>query len=235
MFPEDSLQGLFDNWWEKHPDSNLERGCLIRAFLPHVDQTPYSFKPLGRSDPKEHSNADIIIEPLTINQRFTSTPLPVAAMTQSDSELWAAYKAKRRYCIVLGNVNATPIEKQLTRGKPNSSTAPTILVAPFYGVATKTSRAGYNPVFVERVRHCEYPQFHWDILPIPRGEESILRLDHTQPIGAHYKSYEQTGFKLSEEAMSLLDDQFSWLFYGGVPKDSLLLDYRALIEETFTD
>lgn len=233
MFPEDSLQGLSSNWWVKNDDKKLSRGSLIKAFIPHVDQIPYSFEPAGRSNPREHNQADIIVKPLTINQRLSSVPLPVAAMTKSDSELWTAFRAKRRYCLVFGNIAPESIDKKLTQGKPNHSTAPTMLVAPYYGATNKTSRAGYSPAFIERVRHCEYPQFHWDILPISYGEESILRLDHTQPIGAHTKAYELTEFKLSEEAMDLMDDMFKWLFFGGSPEDSTLHDYRQIIEEAF--
>ena len=235
MFPEDSLQSLTNDWWEQNNDNELVRGALIKAFVPHVDQTPYSFEPVGRTDPREHTHADIVVKPLSVNQRLSTIPLPVAAMTKSESELWTAYRAKRRYCVVLGSVNTPLVDKSLTKGNPNRSTAQTLLVAPFYGVASKTARAGYSAPFVERVRHCEYPQFHWDILPIRKGEESILRLDHTQPIGAHTKAYELTGFNLSSEAMSLLDDQLSWLIYGGAPEDSILHDYRDLIKETFPE
>lgn len=233
-FPEDSLQNLSDTWWVNQPDNSLARGSLLKAVIPHIDNRPYSFEPAGRTEPTDHSGADIIIQPLSVGQKFKSTLLPVAAMTKSDSELWAAYRAKRRYCIVIGNASPVDVEKKLTQGKPNHSTAPTVLVAPYYGIGKKNSRAGYTEAFVERVRHCEYPQFQWDHLPIKNGESSILRLDQTQAIGAHSMSYELTGFKLSEEAMNILDDQLSWLIYGGVSQDSILHTYRELIEETFS-
>lgn len=106
-----------------------------------------------------------------------------------------------------------------------------MLVAPYYGAGRHGYRAGYRPEFVERVRHCEYPQFVWDHLPFPGGEESILRLDHLQPVGTHYAAYKLSGFKLSEAAMEVIDEILSWLVWGGVPADSLVAMYRQEIED----
>ncbi|QAB14440.1 hypothetical protein [Hydrogenovibrio thermophilus] len=233
-YPDDCIQNLSNNWWIDHPEKNLVRGALIKAFIPHVDHRPYSFEPIGRTNATDHSGADIVIKPLSVGQKFKASSLPVAAMTKPDSEIWAAYRAKRRYCLVIGNANPVDIDKKLTQGKPNHSTSPTVLVSPYYGASKKDSRAGYSEAFVERVKHCEYPQFQWDHLPIKNGESSILRLDHTQAIGAHSMSYEFTGYKLSDEALEILDDHFSWLVYGGAPENSLLHDFRSLIEETIT-
>jgi hypothetical protein len=116
---------------------------------------------------------------------------------------------------------------------PNKATAPTALVAPYYGVDRDGKRSGYRPEFVERVRHCEYPQFLWDRLPIGGPEESMLRLDHIQPIGTHYKAYKQTGYKLSDDALEIVDDLIEWVVWGGVKEDSLVAMYRQEIERTF--
>jgi hypothetical protein len=123
------------------------------------------------------------------------------------------------------------VDSALVRGMPKNSTAATMLVAPYYGAGRHGHRAGYRPEFVERVRHCEYPQFVWDYLPFPGGEESILRLDHLQPVGAHYAAYKLSGFRLSETAMEVIDEILSWLVWGGVPPDSLVALYRQEIEE----
>ena len=53
---------------------------------------------------------------------------------------------------------------------------------------------------VERTRHREYPQFFWDQLPISGVEESILRLDHLQPIGNHHNAYQLSEYKLNNDA-----------------------------------
>lgn len=204
------------------------------AFIPSVDQTPFIFEPIGRKVATEHEQAEIRIAPLSANQQFKATTLPVAAMIKSENEIWAAFRTKRRPCLVLG-VEKAEVDDSLTRKKPKHATAPMYLVAPYYGVKGKEGRAGYSEEFVERVRHCEYPQFFWDFLPIPSGEESILRLDHLQPIGAHHKSYKVLPYRLSDEALSLLDDVLRWLVWGGVPEDSMLLDYKAMISKTFGD
>lgn len=234
MFPDDSVQAIINPspWWEKTKVKNLERGCLLYAFVPHVDQVPYTVKPIGRSQAERHDSAKLDIAPLRMKDRRTKEDLPVAAMTLHDGELWAAYRAKKRPCLVLGN-NVPTVDDSLKRGMPKRSTAPVVLVAPYYGVDRDGTRAGYKPELVERIRHAEYPQFFWDKLPVSGPKESILRLDHIQPVGTHYNSYELAEYKLSDNAMELMDDLLQWLIWGGVPADSLILDYRKQIESIF--
>ncbi len=135
-------------------------------------------------------------------------------------------------CIVLGS-DVPTVDDKLRRDMPKRSTAQTVLVAPYYGSDRDGKRAGYNPELVERIRHVEYPQFFWDKLPISGPKESILRLDHIQPVGTHYNSYELAKYKLSENAMEIMDDLLQWLIWGGVPANSLILDYRKQIESVF--
>jgi hypothetical protein len=234
MFPEDCIQSIVgsDKWWVRNEEQRICRGALIFAFAPHVDQVPYTFEPVGRADAGRHDDAILRVSPLKVNPSLKPTDLPVAAMTLHTGEVWAAYRAKKRPCLVLCS-NTPPVDGALTKGTPNASTAPTVLVAPYYGAKRTNQRAGYKPEFVERVRHCEYPQFLWDFLPMSGGEESILRLDHLQPIGAHISSYKLSDFKLSVDAVSILDELLSWLVLGGVEKNSLIAMYRAHIESTF--
>ena len=67
---------------------------------------------------------------------------------------------------------------------------------------------------VDAIRRCHWPQYVWDRLPLPGAAESILRLDHIQPIGRHYKSYEQTPHCLSTEAMEIIDEWVRWHLTG---------------------
>ena len=225
-YPDDCLQSIIspDEWWVRNEAKQLCRGALIFAFVPHVDQVPYTFEPIGRSNSEQHGKADVRVAPLKVDQPLRQTELPVAAMSLNPGEVWAAYRAKVRPCLVIGKESPS-VEKRLTRGKPNHSTAPTVLVAPYYGV-DQVRRAGYSPAFVERVRHCEYPQFLWDQLPTtgtksPR--ESILRLDHQQPIGTHRNSFRVSDFRLSKEALfEIVDELVSWLVRGGLDESSLL-------------
>jgi len=235
MFPDDCMQSIIgsDVWWTKNEEQELCRGALIFAFAPHVDQVPYTFEPIGRTDANRHDNAILRVAPLKVNQPLKKTNLPVAAMPLFAGEVWAAYRAKKRPCLVIGSNNPA-VDKALTKGTPKSSTAPTVLVAPYYGADRDGRRAGYKPEFVERVRHCEYPQFVWDCLPISgKPDESILRLDHIQPIGAHYNSYKLSEFKLSDGALEVIDELVRWLIWGGVYEDSLIALYREEIEATF--
>jgi hypothetical protein len=234
MFPDDCVQSIIgaDKWWERNGEQGVCRGALIFAFVPHVDQVPYTFEPIGRTDPTRHDDAIVRVSPLKTNLPLKPTDLPVAAMTLHAGEVWAAYRAKKRPCLVF-STGSPLVDRTLTRGTPNSSTAPTLLVAPYYGARKSAQRTGYKPEFVERVRHCEYPQFVWDFLPIPGGEESILRLDHLQPVGAQPTSYMLSNYRLSADAMDIVDELLGWLVWGGVEPDSLIALYRSEIEETF--
>jgi hypothetical protein len=232
MYPEDCIQSVLgEDWWVKNEDRSLCRGALIVAFLPHVDQVPYTFEPVGRNEADRHSDALVKVSPLKVDQPLKKIDLPVAAMTLRHGELWAAYRAKKRPCIILG-APGDKVDKAIVRGTGNSATAPTMLVAPSYGVKRNVNRAGYPPEFVERVRHLEYPQFLWDKLPESDDTpESIVRLDHLQPVGTHYVSYRATAWKLSTDALSVVDDLLSILMRGGVPEDSVVNTYRELIRE----
>jgi len=72
---------------------------------------------------------------------------------------------------------------------------------------------------MDRIWQCHYPQLMADILPIPGGEESLLRFDHIQPIGMHHDSIELTPFCLSEDALEVINEWISWLITGELVED----------------
>lgn len=233
-FPTDSVQRIVDTWWEKCEPRELRRGALLYAFVPHVDQVPLTLKPIGRKEPYLHDKGTIIIDPLKINDARPREALPVAALSLHEGELWTAYRAKKRPCMIMA-IMQPEVDKSLRRGMPKKSTAPTLIVAPYYGADRDGRRAGYNPALIERIRHAEYPQFMLDILPVPGPENSILRFEHIQPIGLHDHSYEHTGFSLSDEAVEIiLDDWLQWFFYGGLPKGSIILDFQKAILSAYS-
>lgn len=82
-----------------------------------------------------------------------------------------------------------------------------------------------------------YPQFMWDMLPLDsKTQESILKLDHIQPIGRHHESLELTKYRLSEEALIALDEWIEWLLYGGTQHEGWLYLFKeemAKIMENF--
>lgn len=236
MFPKDCIQSIMgsSDWWIKSTGTTLSRGTLIFTFVPHVDQIPYTIEPIGRLEPDNHDSARVRVAPLAVDAPLKQSQLPVAAMPLHEKEVWAAYRAKKRPCLVLASTQPA-VDRSLTRGTTKHATAPTILVAPYYSVDRDGSRAGYRPEFVERVRHCEYPQFVWDCLPFTgASNESIMRLDHIQPIGAHYKAYKLAGYQLTPGALEVIDELLYWLIWGGVRKDSLIAMYRDEIEATFS-
>ena len=237
MYPEDCVQSIIStdstDWWIKNNEKTLCRGALVFAFAPHVDQVPYTFEPIGRTEASRHDSAEIRVAPLKVDQPLKRTDLPVAAMPLHTGEVWAAYRAKKRPCLVIGS-DSPSVDRALIRGMARHSTSPTVLAAPYYGVSQDGKRGGYNPGFVERIRQCDYPQFLWDKLPISQFEESILRLDHLQPIGTHRNSYKISEHKLSDDALEIVDELFNWLILGGVSEDSLIAMYREQIESTFS-
>ena len=221
MYPEDSIQfAFFDEgeWWRKDEKHIPRRGSLIWAIVPYVDQLPYAFEPIGRREADRHNDAEFRIAPINAKQSFGQTDLPVAAFPIREGEIWAAYRSKRRPCLVLG-CPGEQIAKDLIRGKPKHGTAPTLLVAPYYGADRSSRRAGYRPEFLERIRHLLYPQFFLDSLPIGGVSESVLRLDHLQPIGAHYKSFDMTEYCLSQDALAVMDELLQWHIYRKGPED----------------
>src|SRR5262245_2459829 len=103
MLPDDCIQSIigYDKWWIKNERKRLCRGALIFTFAPHVDQIPYTFEPVGRTDPSRHNDAILRVAPLRTNLPLKPTDLPVAAMTLHSGEVWAAYRAKLRPALVI--------------------------------------------------------------------------------------------------------------------------------------
>ena len=121
------------------------------------------------------------------------------------------------------------VPRPLRTGAARHQTNSTILAAPFYGADLGGSTGGWKPEFVERIRRCEYPQYMWDSLPVQGRRESILRLDHLQPVGKHGQSYELTEYELHADAVSLVDEYLTWLLHGALPADGLLREVRRVL------
>jgi hypothetical protein len=231
-YPEDSVQSAISPtpWWTETDETVLRRGRLIRTFLPHISQEPRTLIPEGRSEPTQHERAVFQIEPLRVGQVPRQPGLPVAALPTYAGEVYIVQRAKVRPALVLG-AGGPDLDVTLRRGTPRYQTAPTLLVAPYYGVDQSGSRSGYRPEFVIRIRRCEYPQYMWDKLPIRGSSESILRLDHVQPVGLHPNSFELLPYQLNGEAMDIVDTQLQWLLTGILPPETVLADIRNALQE----
>lgn len=222
IFPDDSVQGILGEWWVPDDSPTIRRGRLVKAFVPHVDQLPYLLVPIGRTDAREHTLADCEIKPLSVNGPQERARLPVAGLPCYLGEVRAIYRAKKRPMLVLADPGQE-VPRPLMAGKPKTLTAPALLGAPYYGVDEGTgTRAGYPPEFVTRVRHCEYNHFFWDMLPIGGVNESLLRVEHLQPVGFHHMSLEAQPWRLTDDALVIMDDWLAWHLTGDIPEDGTL-------------
>ncbi len=222
-YADDTIQAYLNNWWIEDKKRDFRRGRLIRAHLPHVHQVPITLIAEGRGeDPTNHSKFRYTMKELKLADKKDISTLPTAAFPLHDDETILAYRAKKRPALIISS-GGSEIQKQLTRGKPSWQTAPTILVVPYYGVEQNGRRAGFSEEFINRIKKAEYPNFHWDILPI-RGEGkkgSLCRLDHILPLGRHHDSVEFTEHCLSDEAMLIIDQWLEWLIEGTKPGEDL--------------
>ncbi|MDU9049863.1 MAG: hypothetical protein Q3M30_13525 [Candidatus Electrothrix sp. Rat3] len=219
-YPDGTLQKFFNDnsWWDERTDKILTPGRLIWAFIPHVDIMPKSMIQAGRLEDEAGNHNKINYEIADLRIRNSYNPmknLPTAILPYFREECYTVHRSKKRPALVLGD-GGPEIPKELRSSmKPSWHVKPTITVAPYYGAEKKGQNKWYEP-FVERIKKCEYPQYIWDILPIQsETKTSILRLDHIQPIGKHYNSYELTDYVLQPEVMDLLVNEWlPWLFTG---------------------
>ena len=210
-FPDDSVQAWATPWWVPETSKTVCRGHLLRAFLPHFDQVPFVLQATGRCQPTQHTNATYRVTALHPGAKAPpkTRGLPIAALPDFPNEVRIVQRAKTRPALVL-STGGTRLPKQ---SGPTWQTAPGLLVAPYFGVAKTDDRAGWPATFVDRIRIGEYPQYIWDHLP-GNGEDSILRLDQTQPLGDHHVAYELLPYRLADPAMAIVDEWFRWLVTG---------------------
>jgi hypothetical protein len=225
-FPAQCVQATLGNWWIRNDTAAFVRGRLIWTFVPYVSQEPRVLVLEGRSEPTDHRHANFRIE--TMKGMVCKEPavLPVAAFPHHDNEKLIVSRAKRRPALVL-STDGLDVPRTFRLGKSKHQTSPTVLVAPYFGAALSQQRAGFHPDFIMRIRACDYPQFIWDKLPLGGDtEESILRLNHTFPIGNDPAAYEITPWVLSEEALEVIDEWFNWLITGKLNNNGILYMIR---------
>lgn len=221
-FPDDSIQALTTNWWTKAPDREVRRGQLLWAHVPFVGFRPHELIPEDRSVATDHSRALFRLEPWSQSRQTVAAQLPVAALPQNPGEAYFVYRGKCRPVLVIAD-GGQDVDPSLTRGAAKWQSSRTFLVAPYFGAAADGSRGGWQPELVRRIRHCEYPQFFWDMLPISLSNSpSILRLDQIQPVGSNHEAFDYTPFRLSQEALEILDEWLVWLFFGRLEPQSNL-------------
>lgn len=227
-FPDDTVQYVCSEWWRLAPEQTLCRGRLIRAFVPHIDQEPYILITEGRAEATAHAKATFRMEPFNIKEAHRAPALPVAALPQPKGERRFVYRGKVRPALVLAS-EADDIEKSLVSGAARWLTAKTVIVAPYYGTDQDGTRGGWPAAFVERIRHAMYPQCMCDRLPIGGVTESVLRFDQVQPIGKNLTAIEILPYRLSDEALEIIDDWIVWYYRRALPADGPLLSARSIL------
>jgi hypothetical protein len=190
--PEDSIQYAVDPWWTRDDRGSPDRGRLLRAFVPYPDQEPRRLVLEGRAEPREHGRAVYRVEPFRAGATGPPAGLPVAGMPQAPGEEFVVYKGKTGRPVLVLSEGGPAIPAAMRTGAARWPTAPTLLVAPYYGADQDGTRGGWRPDFVQRIRRAEYPQYIWDSLPIGGPRESILRLDHLFPIARNAAAFEVT-------------------------------------------
>jgi hypothetical protein len=214
-FPDDCVQSICETWWVDDSTQRLCRGRLIKAFIPHIDQQPYVLTTQARDSANDHGKAQLSIEPFLMNSPPQQPLLPVAALIHPAGERQFVYRGKIRPALVSGSARW--------------QTAKTILVAPYYGADPGGTRGGWPPEFVQRIRRAFYSQYICDRLPIGGPEESIMRFDQLQPIGPDRSGIQILPWRLSDEAIALVDEWLTWYTRRAILEDGPLHTVKQLL------
>lgn len=212
-FPDDSVQSFICNqWWCKTSDKTIEPGRLLWAVVNHVGTLPYRLVTKGRSSPTDHESAKFKVETFSAESKPCDQELPIAAFPNYAGESYTVSRGKVRPVLVVASTFES-VEKLLMKRQLRYQVAPSIIVAPYYGV-TSGSRVGFKPEFVKRIKQLAYRQYFWDCLPVKGSSDgSILRFDHLQPIGTHKEWYSATDWKLSGAACTFILDYLRWSIF----------------------
>ena len=233
MFPEASVQNLTKPWWSAADKGTLERGRLVWSVVPYPDMKPLRLVPQGRGEePRQHERANYRLEEFRTGDPATDeSTLPVAGIPLRPGETRLVRRSKMRPAVVLA-LEGVSVEARFKRTSAKWQHNPALLFAPYYGIESDGSRSGWNPDFVARIQQVEYSQYVWDVLPVGGGSSgSILRLDHIFPIGADPANWILTNFRLSEEALMIIDEWTAWHLTGTMLKDGPLEYARGVFAE----
>jgi len=230
-YPEDSIQDVLgfkhlgDNgWWTVQSPVVLERGALVYVFVPHANVAPLELVPSRGVDSRSHATAETKITPFLLSARHAQPDPPVSALPQFPNDRFQIVRGKRRPAIVISNGNAYPE----LRGVKKWITTPLMFVAPCFGADD------WPAVLVDSIRRVQHPQYLWDYLPLDGRDSSIVRLDQMFPIHrTNTKAYKFTGFRLSPEAMELIDDWLGWNQTGTLDRDGCVIEVHNELKETY--
>lgn len=231
-FPEDSIQYVLDDWWLATPLSTPKRGDLVRVMVPFRFGLPTRLVAKRKAnEPGDHECVDFESQSFAFDTSLTREKLPIAGLPQIEDGSYALSPYKKRPALVLASP-ADPPDEKLTLGLAGYQKAPCFIVAPYYGTDKNGMRGGYPEELVRLVRRCKYPHFFWDCLPL-KGDttSSLLRLDAMFSVVHDRTWYQHTGFRLSQDGMEIVAEYLEWFMTGALPKESLIRDVRAKLEE----
>lgn len=223
VFPENSVQAITggDHWWTHEAKPCLMRGSLVWTLVPfHTGMHIRLVVERKPDEPGEHNAAKVIrAEPYTLSSPNVDQTLPIAALPKAVDGHYTLREVKKRPALVLA-LPGQEIPKALIQGKPQSRTAPCIVVAPYYTALKAGELPRFSPELLELVQKLRFPQFFYEHLPHSGGAPSILRLDQIQAVTARERDfYESTAWRLSDHALALLDELLEWQVWGGLPPE----------------
>lgn len=233
-YPDDCPQAYVSPWWIEKK-GGIEAGRLVRSYLPHVPQVPMALIPRGRTEEaRQHQLADCEIVPMHSDKVRKRSRLPVAGLPVHSQELLSVYRVKNRPALII-SLPGPEFPDGIMRNKPGWMSAPLLATIPSYGIDEGTGkRSGFPKELINRVKRCEYPHLFWDMLPLPGNTSSIFRIDHLQPLSAHYSTFETTPWVLHEEALIIVKEWVAWHILDDAPftgkPASLLSELRDVLQ-----
>ena len=97
-YADDTIQSYVSSWWIEDKTRDYRRGRLIKAYLPHVHQVPFTLIPEGRGqDPTDHTKIRYTMKELKLlEKRDLSTlyRLPVYAEDLDNGSLIVFHSLK---------------------------------------------------------------------------------------------------------------------------------------------
>ena len=229
-YPEDAIQAYVDRWWEPAPASGgLRRGTLISCTIPHIAQVGTELEIVGPAGRRRPNAVEALVKPLDRGQPIAQPDPPSAALYTREDERWGLYKVKERPAILVADLPPEVDPNSLPEGSELPHVAPTLLVAPAYGIG---GEAGFPSALADRARRGQYPQYIWDLFPLADGpREVIVRLDQIQAVGRSPQHFVQTPWRLSDEALEVFEDWLTWMRTGTLDPDGTLKTVQDMLRE----
>jgi hypothetical protein len=221
---------FIDEWFDKdfykqlplgyHTQSNFTFGQFFwtHAYYPHENLELWRPVPDPNEPTKTHASNFRIVG--AGKDAFRRT-IPLHVPKLETNEEFLVIRAKRRPVVLVQP--EPPLVAVDNRGYRGRIQRRRCLVAQVFGLAdTRTKAPEFSPIFVDRVRKMEFPQFFF--LPQTPGlfdVDSLLRLDELQSVFTPH--LEPSRFALGDSAREVLMGQWRLLIAGVGPSDYTVL------------